>query len=293
MIKKGLSRLAFLFLYLLSLLPFWFLYLIADFLYLIIYHITGYRKAVVRENLSNSFPEKSAAQRIKIEKQYFHYLADLIVEGVKLITISQQQVQRRMHLVNPELIEQYFADGKSIVGAVGHYGNWELGALSLSLLTSNRRIIIYKPLSNPEAEVFFKKIRGRFGSTLVPMKSTLRKMVEYKNELSFSVFVSDQTPVREEAHYFTQFLNQPTAVFLGIEKIAKLTGSVVIFCDIRRVKRGYYQCTFVPLINEPKQAEGHTITEAHVKYLEHVIKAEPPYWLWSHRRWKFKPEGNI
>ncbi|WCT10113.1 lysophospholipid acyltransferase family protein [Mucilaginibacter jinjuensis] len=290
MIKKGLTSLAIFFLYLLSLLPFWFLYLIADFLYLILFYIAGYRRAVVQENLRNSFPEKTEDERKIIEKKYFHYLADLFVETIKAISMTEKQVKRRMYLLNEEVVQHYFEQNRSIVAVVGHYGNWEWGALRTSFLTNHRRIIIYKPLHDKASDELYKKVRSKFGVTLVTMKATLRKMVEYRNELSISVFASDQTPVREEAHFFTPFLNQPTAVFLGIEKIATLFNSVVIFADIRRVKRGYYQCTFVPLIEEPKQTAEYQITEAHVQYLEKVIREEPPYWLWSHRRWKFKPE---
>jgi len=291
MIKKGLTSLAVFFLYLISLLPFWLLYLIADFLYLILFYIVGYRRAVVKENLQNSFPEKTEVERKLIGKKYFHYLADLFVETIKCISISEKEIERRMFLTNPEMIGEYFKQSRSVIGAVGHYGNWEYGALRLSLLTNERRIVIYKPLHDKASDDVFKRVRSRFGATLIPMKATLRKMIEYRRDLSFSVFVSDQTPIREEAHFFTPFLNQPTAVFLGIEKISTLFNSVVIFCDIRRVKRGYYQCTFVPLIEEPKQTAEYEITVAHVKYLEKVIKEEPPYWLWSHRRWKFKPDN--
>lgn len=290
MIKKGLSSLGIFFLYLLSLLPFWFLYLIADFIYVLVYYVAGYRRKVVQENLAKSFPEKSEAERKAIEKQYYQYLADLLVETIKCITMSEKEVKKRMYLTNLPLVQEYLNNNRSVIAAVGHYGNWEWGALRTSFMTDKRRIIIYKPLHDKVSDDLFKKVRSRFGVTLIPMKSTLRKMVEYRNEVSLSVFVSDQTPIREEAHYFTSFLNQPTAVFLGIEKIATLFNSVVVFADIRRVKRGYYQCTFVPLIEEPKKAEGHSITETHVQYLEKVIREEPAYWLWSHRRWKFTPE---
>jgi KDO2-lipid IV(A) lauroyltransferase len=122
------------------------------------------------------------------------------------------------------------------------------------------------------------------------MKLVLRKMVELKNEPFLTVLLGDQTPVRHESTYFTNFLNQSTPVFLGVEKMAKSFDCEVYFCDIRKVKRGYYTYTAVPLIEDPKAAAPHEITKAHVQYLEKVIREEPEYWLWSHRRWKFKPE---
>jgi KDO2-lipid IV(A) lauroyltransferase len=291
MIRKGFSMLGIGLLYLISLLPFFILYRIADLLFIIFFYIIGYRRKVVQENLRNAFPEKTSAERAIIEKQYFRHLADLIMENIKLFTISAKEVERRLQIVNMPLIDKIaFEQGRSVIGAVGHYGNWEMGVLRLSLLTDKPRIIVYKPLSNPVFDRFFFRRRSRFGATMIPMKSTFRKMVELRKEMTFTILASDQTPSREEVHYFMPFLNQPTAVFLGVEKLAKAVNSVVVFCDVRRIKRGYYNCTFVPLFDKPKTTAEYEITHAHVQYLEKVIKEEPQYWLWSHRRWKFKPE---
>jgi len=293
MIKTGLSRLGTFFLYLISLLPFWFLYLIADLLFVILYHITGYRRKVVQENLANSFPEKSDAERKLIEVKYYKYMADLMIETIKSVSMSEKQVKERMKPTNPEVMDHYFSQGKSILAAAGHYCNWEMASLSFGFLTDNRRILVYKPQSNVVFTDFFNKTRSRFGATMVSMRQTLRKMIEYKNELSFSVLVSDQTPAAEDAKYWTMFLNQPTAVFLGIEKLTKVVDCVVIFYRIDLVKRGHYTYTFVPLVEEPRLARPHEITEAHVRYLEQVIRERPEFWLWSHRRWKIKPSEDV
>lgn len=293
MLKKGLSNLGIVVLYLFSLLPFWLLYKISDLIYLVLYYMVGYRRKVVADNLKASFPEKSFEERKAIEKEYFRYLADLIVETVKLFTISEKEVMKRMHCPNFDLIQGYFAGGKSVIGALGHYGNWELAGHCLSLLTqTERRVIVYKPLNNGVFNNVIKKVRSRFGATLVAMQSTMRSLISFKNERSITVLVSDQTPAQSDATYFTEFLGQPTPVFLGVEKLSKLLDNVVVFCDIRRIKRGYYTVTFVPLFTDAKNTAEHEITEAHVRYLEEVIKHDPAYWLWSHRRWKFKPAEN-
>jgi len=290
MIKKGLSRLGTFFLYLISLLPFWFLYLVADVLFIVLYHIVGYRRKVVQENLRNSFPERIETERALIERKYYKYMADLMVETIKSVSISAKEVQRRMVCTNPEVMEGYFKRGKSIIAAAGHYCNWEMACLSFGFLTDNRRVVVYKPQSNEVFTEFFNRTRSRFGATMVAMKQTLRKLIEFKNELTFTVLAADQTPVRHEAHYFTTFLNQPTAVFLGVEKLAKVGDSVVIFYRIDFIKRGYYTFTLVPLFDDPKNTKPYEITNTHVKYLEGLIREKPEYWLWSHRRWKIKPE---
>jgi Kdo2-lipid IVA lauroyltransferase/acyltransferase len=292
MIKKGLSRLGTYFLYLVSLLPFWFLYGVADILFVILYYIVHYRRDVVQENLLNSFPEKTEVERKVIEKKYYRYMADLMMETIKSVSMSAKSVHRRMICTNPELMEHYFKQGKSILAAAGHYANWEMACLSFGFLTEKRRMIVYKPQSNEVFTDFFNRTRSRFGATMISMRQTLRKMIEFKNELTFTVLASDQTPTREEAKYFTTFLNQQTAVFLGIEKLTKVVDCVVIFYRIDVVKRGHYTYTFVPLVENPAATKPYEITEIHVKYLESLINEKPEYWLWSHRRWKIKPENS-
>ena len=290
MINKGFSYIGLGLLYLVSLLPFWILYLFSDLLFLIIYYIVGYRRKVVQENLENAFPEKTAEERGAIEREFFKYLCDMIVETVKMFTVSKKQLAQRMIGFNTEMLLDALANGKSVVGAVGHYGNWEMAGLRLSSELEAPTMIVYKKLNNEIFDKAFFKMRTRFGAKLVTMENTFREVLKNRHTPTFDVLVSDQTPVRGETNYFTEFLNQETAVFLGIEKLAKFIDCTVIFCDIRRIKRGYYHCTLVPLFDDPKNTAPNEITNAHVRYLEKVIREEPAYWLWSHRRWKFKPE---
>lgn len=290
MLRKAALNTGIFFLYLVSLLPFWFLYGVADVIFLFLYYIIRYRRDVVSTNLKNSFPERSEAERKQIERRYYRYMADLMMETIKMITVSEASLRKRMKPTNPELVNHYFEQGRSIIAAAGHYCNWEMAALAFGLLTTEKRIIVYKPQTNEVFNDMFNRVRARFGAILVAMKQTLRTMIAFKNELTFSVLVSDQTPNMHEINYFTNFLNQPTAVFLGIEKLAKMMDAAVLFYRIDRVKRGYYTYTLVPLIEKPKETTGHEITEAHVHYLEKMIQENPQYWLWSHRRWKYKPE---
>jgi KDO2-lipid IV(A) lauroyltransferase len=290
MIKKGFTKFGILILYLISLLPFWFLYILSDIAFVIIYYVVHYRRDVVQQNLRNAFPEKTDQERHNIERKYYRYLSDLMVETIKMITVSEKQIRKRVVATNSDLVFEYFAKGKSIIAVAGHYCNWEMAALNFNFVTDKRFMIVYKSLSNKTFDEFFIEIRSRFGGQPVAMKQTLRKMVEYRKELTVSVLVGDQTPVMHEVTYFADFLNQPTAVFLGIEKIAKTIDAAVVFYDMKRVKRGYYEYTLVPLTETPKKTAEHEITDMHVKYLEGMIRREPEYWLWSHRRWKFKPE---
>ncbi|MGV6945396.1 lysophospholipid acyltransferase family protein [Sphingobacterium kyonggiense] len=275
--------------YILSLLPFWCLYLISDFLYLLIFKIFGYRKRVVYENLRNSFPEKNEDEIHAIAKKFYRYFPDLLVESIKMASISAKEVRERIELLNPEEVYRHINAGKSVIGVTAHYCNWELAIHSLSLMMDTPELIIYKPLNNKVFNTVHNKIRTRFGATMVPMKQILRHIVKLKNQPHISMFVSDQTPTYQDSDYFMEFLNQDTLVFTGTERIARLTKNPVVFCEIRRkAKRGYYFCKFTTLVENPDAYPEHEITHIQNQFTEQIIRDEPAYWLWSHRRWKRK-----
>jgi len=274
----------------LSLLPFRALYLLSDLLFLAMYHVIGYRKAVVKENLRNAFPEKTEQERRKITQKFYRFLPDLLVEAIKMRSISAEEVKKRIVIYGQEELERHFAAGKAVVGVTAHYGNWELGIHRLSLLTDNPVLIIYKPLHNKAVNTVYNAIRSRFHAIMVPMRQTLRKIAAFRDQPHISMFVADQTPLYSDSDYFIRFLNQDTLVYTGAEKIAKMTGSPVVFCHIDRLKRGYYCCTFTTLVEDPATVDGHGITDIHNQFTEDIIRRKPELWLWSHRRWKRKPK---
>ncbi len=271
-------------------LPLSILYLFSDGLYYLLYYVLRYRLEIVSTNLRNAFPEKSRLERKEIAKKYYRYLADLIVETIKMKSISKKEIMERMFLINPELILHYFEKGQSIILVTGHYGNWEWGIPRMSLISNHPSLIIYKPLSNKGFEEIFNKMRTRFGGIMVPMKNTLRKLIEFQNKSHASVFLGDQTPTLGGSDYYMEFLNQPTLVFKGIEKIAQKTNYPIVYCHIDRVKRGYYQAKFTTLVENPIETMENEITLLHTKFLEKIIEKKPELWLWSHKRWKHKPK---
>ncbi len=275
--------------WILSQLPFWALYTISDFLFLLIYYILGYRKTIVYTNLRRSFPEKTTKEIHQIAKKFYRYLPDIVVEAIKMRTISREQVIERIELLNEEEVNRHFEAGKSVIGVTAHYGNWELGIHRLSLMTEHPKLVIYKPLNNKDFDDIYNHIRTRFGATMVPMKQILRHIVKLKSQIHISMFVADQTPLYQDSDYFMDFLHQEALVYTGTERIAKLTGNPVVFCQIgRKKKRGYYFCKFTTLVEKPELCAEHEITQLHNKFTEQIIQEEPAFWLWSHNRWKRK-----
>lgn len=258
-------------------------------MYYILFYGIGYRKNVVIENLTNAFPEQTDEQRQGVAKRFYRFLPDLVVEAIKMRTISKKTVINRIELLNPEEVTRHFDNGKGVIGVTAHYGNWELGIHRLSLMTDFPRLVIYKPLNNEDFNEVYNSLRCRFGATMVPMKQILRHIVRLKNSPHISMFVADQTPTYQDSDYFMQFLNQETLVYTGTERIARLTKNPIVYCHIgRKAKRGYYFCKFTTLVENPDDYAAHEITEIHNRFTEKMIQEEPAYWLWSHRRWKRK-----
>lgn len=286
MIIKVFSQIGLFFLYILSLLPFGVLYFFSNLIYYILYYVIGYRKKVVRENLKKSFPEKDQKMLLQIEKEFFKYFTDLIFEIIKLNTISKKELQKRIVFKGLEQLEHNYKNNESVLIATGHYGNWEFYALALSINFSLQPYVIYKPLTSKTFEKWFQNMRTRFGNIFVPMRQTLRVVIATKEEPTLFCFASDQTPVSGEVQYTLPFLNQQTAVFLGVEKIALQTNRPVYYFDVKRVKRGFYEVDILPLCLNPKETKGHEITDLLFEFLNNTIQRAPAYWLWSHRRWK-------
>lgn len=286
MIKKGFLHIGIFFLHLLSFLPMWFLYGISNFLYYLIYHVVKYRKKVVRKNLVNSFPDKSLAEIIKIEKEFYHYFTDLMVEVLKMSSISKAEVNKRVKVKNFHLVNAYFERGESILACSGHYCNWELFMMGAGLNLSGTAHVIYKPINNKIFEKWFNNLRTKFGNVFVPMRQTLREVIATKNQATMFCFASDQSPMRHDVQHVLNFLHQPTSVLLGLEKIAKQTNRPIFYFEVTRLKRGYYEVECIPMCSNPKETAEHEITAMFFEHLTKTIEKGPAYWLWSHNRWK-------
>ncbi|MDQ3049728.1 MAG: lysophospholipid acyltransferase family protein [Bacteroidota bacterium] len=274
-----------------SLLPFPVLYFFSDFLYVVLYKIAGYRQKVVLQNLRNSFPEKSPAEIKKIAALFYHHLCDVIVESFKSFTISQEEILKRMVLLNPDLLNSYYDKGQSVILSGGHYNNWEWIATSIDQQIKHQSIAIYKQLANKFFDKKMRDTRGRFGLIMVATKIVKETFEANKNALTATIFGSDQSPGKVATSYWMKFLNQDTAVLYGTEKYAKEYNFPVLFGTITKVKRGYYTFNFLVVENDPVSSPFGAITEKSTRMLEEEIIKAPQYWLWTHRRWKHKKEA--
>ena len=279
-------------LYAISWLPFPALYLLSDLMRVLVFGVFGYRRKVVRANLRNSFPEKSEAELRRIEHDFHQWFCDLVLETVKTLTITPTELERHFTLEGTEVLKSYFEKGTSVILVMGHWGNWELGGARFSQLPYHRLNVIYHPLENKHFDRLMKHMRMRLGNGLYPMKETVKCMLRDRGQVTATAFIADQTPSPAHA-YWTTFLNQPTPVFWGTEKIARKLERPIIYLGIDRPKRGNYVMRFELLIADPANTPEGQITELHTQRLEQDIRSRPEIWLWTHRRWKHKPPADM
>jgi len=276
----------------LSLLPFWILYRISDFLYIVLYRIIGYRVDVVSTNLTNSFPDKSPKEIKEIQHKFYHHLCDLILESIKLFSISEKEANKRIIFINPELTDAYYKEGKNIMIVGGHSSNWEYTVIgSMQLL--HTLVALYSPLSNRFFEKIMKQSRERFGTQLLSTRNTKTFFKEpHKNPLMI-IFGSDQSPTSSSKAYWTRFLNQNTAVLFGAEKYSKEYNYPLFFGGIKKIKRGFYEFYFELIEENPASTAHGELSERLTRRIEKQILEQPEYWLWTHKRWKREKPDDV
>lgn len=248
--------------------------------------ILRYRKDIILGNIKRSFPDKTVDQQLEIYRNFYRHFCDLLIENLKGFTITKTQIKSRLKMSNPELVNNYFKKGKSIILIGGHYNNWEVTAQGCPVYLKHELYAIYKPLKSDFYNNKMRSTRGKFGLHLIPMKLTKKYFeLETKNPKAI-IFGSDQSPSNVKNAYWTTFLNQDTGFLFGAEKYAKDYNYPVIYVHIEKVKRGFYMVNFELICEDPNSLKHGEIIELFAEKLEKNIIDRPPYWLWSHHRWK-------
>ena len=272
------------------LIPFWLLYLISDINIFILFKLFGYRKKVIYENLTKAFPEKNSAEIKEIANKFYRNFMDVLLEGIKGMTMSAKSVKKRFKLLNPEILEPYFKQGKSILCVGAHYANWEWG-VSLDMHMKHDAVTVYKAVKNHRMNNLMRKSRAKWGMKQISMEKT--GTIFYNIEKpKFVILITDQSPSFTHLAIWVDFLGRDTPCIHGAEAYGRKFNFPYIFLDFQRVKRGYYSAELSLLSEEPAKLEKDEITKKYMAKLEELIRKKPEDWLWTHKRWKHKREGN-
>ena len=277
--------------YTLSLLPLRVLYLLSDVLYLMVFHLVGYRRKLVQRHLADSFPEKEEAERKDIEKAFYRWFCDYIVETLKLFSMSRRQMRRRLVFRGAEVVQQCIDRGQGVALYLGHYCNWEWVSSIPLWLRGNHYAgsQVYHVLESPAMDKLLLYPRHRMGPDNVAVMDVLRYIVQNRNEGRPVVmgFIADQVPFWNNIGGWLTFLNhENTPVLAGTERIARRFDLTCVYIDIQRLRRGYYEAEFQLMTDCPKEQPDGAVTEEYFRRLEATIRRQPPFWLWTHNRWK-------
>ncbi|MCL4483170.1 MAG: lysophospholipid acyltransferase family protein [Bacteroidetes bacterium] len=279
------------FTWMIQLFPLRFHYILSDFIFLLVYYLVRYRRKVVYTNLTNSFPEKSKKEISLIARKFYRQFCDSFIETLYFDRISEKEIKKRLTLLNQEILEKFLAERRPVILALGHYNNWEWNC-SWPLNSKYKGYVIYKKLTNKSFDLFYYNMRSRFGIVPLERADTYRKLIADQNngQAFASAFLMDQTPRKHEIQYWTTFLNQDTPVLTGTEKVARKLDAAVLFCLVRKLKRGYNQLEFSVIVEHAKDTQPFEITEKATRLIEDMILQRPELWLWSHKRWKHRRE---
>ncbi len=287
--EKMLTKIAFyIFFYPLSIIPLFFLYIISFLLYLILAFILGYRKKIIDKNLSNSFPDLTFGDKIRIRNKFYWHLTQLGVEMLKMISMSKKNVMRRYYCSNPEVVNKFYEEGKSVVLMSSHYNNWEWMVLSLDMQFKHHGIGVGAHNTNKVFEKLINRARTRYGTEVV-FHDNVREVMAYHetNHIPAAYMIlADQNPSNPKRCYVANFLNQKTGFIRGSEGFARKYDLPVLYYKVVKEKLGRYRIDVEVICESPAELTDGAIMQRYTELLEETIKSNPPYWLWSHRRWK-------
>ena len=280
--------LAYPFLWMISILPDKLFYLFSDLLYVLIYRLAGYRKKVVLDNLKLVFPGQSEVELKAIRKKFYKHFCDVLLETIKTMNLSKEEVTRRFECSNIELIQEMEKE-KNVLLLCSHYGNWEW-IISINNFLKSPGYAVYQKIANPYFDKLVKRIRGKWNTTPIHQKVSLKTIIRNEQAGQKGVYgmVSDQSPMAHLAQYWTQFMGVTAPIFNGPENIARKLDMGVVFISVDKIKRGYYRAELIQITAAAAQTEANEITDKFLSLTEAQIRRRPELYLWTHKRWKHK-----
>lgn len=276
------------FIWVISILPHRLFYGFSDFVFFFVYHVFGYRRKVVQNNLNLVFPDKPKEEINRIEKEFYKHLCDTFLEMVKTMNLSKKAVAKKYQVVNPEVLLEIEKE-RSIIILCAHYANWEWN-VSINNYVNSKGYAVYQQVNNTYFDKFIRKTRARWNTTLITQGQTAKTVIQnFRNNVRATYgMVSDQSPQAHRAHYWTNFMGIKVPIFNGGEALARKTGLATVFLKVSKVKRGHYKAELIPIALNGKETEEHEITNKFLRLTEEQIHEKPEYYLWTHKRWKHR-----
>jgi KDO2-lipid IV(A) lauroyltransferase len=276
------------FIWVISILPHRLFYGFSDIAFFFVYHVFGYRRKVVQNNLNLVFPNKPKEEINRIEKEFYKHLCDSFLEMIKTMNLSKKAVAKKYRVVNPEVLLEIEKE-RSIIILCAHYANWEWN-VSINNYVNSKGYAVYQQVNNSYFDKFIRQTRARWNTTLITQGQTAKTVIHnFRNNVRATYgMVSDQSPQAHRAHYWANFMGIKVPIFNGGEALARKTGLATVFLKVSKVKRGHYKAELIPIALNGKETEEHEITNKFLQLTEAQIQEKPEHYLWTHKRWKHR-----
>ncbi len=272
-------------LYLMSLLPFRMLYVLSDVAFFILYHIVGYRKKIVYNNLDIAFPEKTPAEKKVIMKKFYRNLTDTFIETIKLLSISDRTFDKHIS-IDVKALNALADKGISIQVHSGHQMNWEYAHLAFARHVKVPWIGVYMQIKNPAMNRLFLKIRSKYHAVMLAAGDFKKSIRNYYSSQYMLALIADQNPGIPKNAQWLYFFNRP-APFLGGPEIGAIRNkTALVFVNFVKTARGYYRFEPTIITEDASDMKDGELTLLYRDFLENSIRLQPDNYLWSHRRWK-------
>ena len=271
-----------------KILPLSVIYLISDFTSFIIHKVFKYRVNIVKNNLKRSSLKIKSDQIQIIVNKFYKYFTDLYFESIKMDSFSKLDFDKRFKVINVDLLNKFYDQGKSVVLMVSHYSGYEW-CTGLPYYIKHKFSAVYTPIKNESINNFMYNSRSRHGLELISRYDAIKEI--YKTE-SQSItphlygLVADQSPQMRIKNYWSKFLGVKVPIFTGSERIAKKLSLPVVYARMKKIKRGYYSVDFQLIAENPNDYKDYEITEKYLKLVENQLREDPYPYLWTHNRFK-------
>jgi KDO2-lipid IV(A) lauroyltransferase len=259
-----------------------------------VYLLHSRLRRVGMRNLALAFPQKTRRERARILRGEFASLGRQLAEVCHFPKYTRENVGKVVVYDGFENFERAFARGKGVLFLTAHMGGWELSAFAHSLYGHPLQIVA-RPLDNVYLDRMVRRYRTMHGNTVVDKDDFVRGLLSAM-KAGRTVGILMDTNMTPPQGVFVDFFGIPACTASGLARIALRTDAAVVpgftLWDPALRK---YRLRFEPAVKLIRSgnhdADIVANTALFTKIIEDYVRQYPNQWLWVHRRWKTRPEG--
>lgn len=255
----------------------------------IAYHLAKKHRNIVKQNLNFCFDNKMSDEEIKsITKYSFKNLIFNFLHVMELRNMPLEDLQKRVTVQNIEAVEKVHEEGRAVIYVTTHYSSWELGGASLGALVEPVAAV-YKKMKNRVYEEWLLEGRARFGNTNLEKSAVVKPLIKLIKAGKASGLLID-TNINPKEGVMIDFMGKPLRQTYTPAYLARKFNAAIIPVTIRTDDEDNYTLMLFDEIpvekTDDEKADILKATQLQADWLSDLIRREPKFWFWLHRRFK-------